>query len=170
VTDVEAAVATFHRFLGQPGPDRPSLEQHAARRDLRIALLEGETAELVAAIRAGDLTAIAHELADLAIAVYGTAHTYGLPLNEVVAVVHRSNMTRTPTASGKAVKGVGYVYPDVGKVLDAAAARPDQRPAFRFPTGRPEWLGTFQEWPCGSCGKEADDSTKHFCRPTTTRL
>ncbi len=36
----------------------------------------------------------------------------------------------------------------------------------RYPANRPGWLGTYQSWPCGRCGRDVDDSQKHQCSPT----
>lgn len=35
----------------------------------------------------------------------------------------------------------------------------------RYPADRPGWLGPGQPWPCGRCGREEDDETKHDCQP-----
>lgn len=37
-----------------------------------------------------------------------------------------------------------------------------------FPANRPAWLGDFQSWPCGRCGRDVDDSKKHRCAPVQT--
>lgn len=41
--------------------------------------------------------------------------------------------------------------------------------ALRYPTERPSWLGMYQPWPCGRCGREVDDSEPHACRPTVAQ-
>lgn len=33
----------------------------------------------------------------------------------------------------------------------------------RYPANRPNWLGTWQPWPCGRCGKEVDNAEAHDC-------
>lgn len=38
------------------------------------------------------------------------------------------------------------------------------RNLLRYPAGRPYWLGMYQPWPCGRCGREVDDSEPHACR------
>lgn len=37
--------------------------------------------------------------------------------------------------------------------------------ALRYPVDRPGWLGMYQPWPCGRCGREVDDSELHACLP-----
>lgn len=39
----------------------------------------------------------------------------------------------------------------------------------RFPTNRPGWLGDYQPWPCGRCGKDVDASERHECPDICTR-
>ena len=36
-------------------------------------------------------------------------------------------------------------------------------PKKRFPEGRPSWLGEWQPYPCGRCGREVDDVAPHEC-------
>lgn len=36
----------------------------------------------------------------------------------------------------------------------------------RFPTDRPGWLGEWQSWPCGRCGREVSDAVQHDCQVT----
>lgn len=38
-------------------------------------------------------------------------------------------------------------------------------PVLRRPARRPGWLGEYQPWPCGRCGREVDDSAQHYCQP-----
>lgn len=61
---------------------------------LRVALLEEEVGEFVAASQRSDLVGIADALADIVYVVYGTALTYGIDLNAVLREVHRSNMSK----------------------------------------------------------------------------
>jgi len=34
----------------------------------------------------------------------------------------------------------------------------------KYPTKRPGWLGEYQTWPCGECGKEVSESELHWCK------
>jgi predicted HAD superfamily Cof-like phosphohydrolase len=66
------------------------------------------------------------ELADLLYIVYGTAVTFGLPLEEVFTEVHRSNMSKLGAdgkplyrADGKVLKGPNYQEPDLDRYFTA---------------------------------------------------
>ena len=83
-----------------------------------MSYIEEEARELREAVEAGDVVATADALADLGYVVYGAAWRFRIPLDAVVAEVHRSNMTKTPTpGDGKAIKGPGYSRPDVARIL-----------------------------------------------------
>lgn len=66
--------------------------------------------------------ALTKELADLMYVTIGTAITFGLPLEEVFAEVHRSNMSKLGEdgkpiyrEDGKVLKGPNYKEPDLEK-------------------------------------------------------
>lgn len=82
----------------------------------RLNLIAEEAQELTDALLCGDSVAIADALADLAYVVIGTAITYDLPLPELIAEVHRSNMTKT-FGGHKPVKGPQYSPPDLGRII-----------------------------------------------------
>lgn len=119
---VAALVNEFHR---RPGvdcvqPTHPTVDVPGALD--RVAYVEEEARELREAVETGDVVGSADALADLAYVVYGAAWRFGIPLDAVVAEVHRSNMTKTATpGDGKAVKGPGYSPPDVARVLGVPA-------------------------------------------------
>ena len=113
-------VDVFHRRPGTDcqRPDSPTVAVSGALD--RVGYVEEETHELRAAVEAGDVVATADALADLVYTVYGAAWRFGIPLDDVVTEVHRSNMTKTATpGDGKAVKGPGYMPPDIAGVLRA---------------------------------------------------
>lgn len=85
---------------------------------LRGSLLEEEYREYVEAEATDDLVKIADALGDMVYVIYGTALTYGIDLDAVVAEIHRSNMTKETHPSGKAAKGPGYEPPDIRRVLE----------------------------------------------------
>jgi predicted HAD superfamily Cof-like phosphohydrolase len=87
---------------------------------LRARIMMEELAELVEAMQLHDYPQIAKELCDVLYVVYGTGLEYGIPVDEVFAEVHKSNMTKTPTtdAGGKIMKGPDYEPPDIKAVLD----------------------------------------------------
>jgi predicted HAD superfamily Cof-like phosphohydrolase len=117
-------VAGFHAAFGLPRQAMPSARVAEDVRQLRRALLEEETQELNDAMDAGDLAAIADALADIAYVVFGTAVTYGIDLDPVLAEVHRSNLSKLGPdgkpqvdEAGKVVKSSTYIRPDVPSVL-----------------------------------------------------
>lgn len=117
-----ALVAEFHRAFGLPIRSRPEIGS-TDEVVLRDDLIEEETQEVIAALWAGDLPALAQELADLIYVTYGTAIQFGIDLDAVVAEVHRANMTKlgfdgkpVRRADGKVMKG-DYTPPDVAAVL-----------------------------------------------------
>lgn len=86
------AVEEFHRTYGLPVLDRPELVEE--RVELRLDLIREELAELVEAAEKLDLVGVADALGDLLYVIYGAAHEFGIPLDAVVAEIHRSNMTK----------------------------------------------------------------------------
>ena len=89
--------------------------------DLRADLVFEEAEEVADALSDTPLSleAVAKELADLVYVAYGTAASLGLDLDEALARVHASNMTKDGglRADGKILKGDGYVAPDMTGVV-----------------------------------------------------
>lgn len=114
-------MAAFHEHIGAPPWAGPVEHMPAATIHVRNRLITEEVEELVEATTAGDVVGIADALADLVYVAYGTAYTYGINLDAVLAEVHASNMTKEPGPTGKAVKGSGYRPPDVARIVKAVA-------------------------------------------------
>lgn len=115
-------LAEFHAGFGQSWGDGGS-----GSNELRARLHEEENAELIEALQGGNQVEIAHELADVVYVAYGTAHSLGIPLDDVIAEVHRANMSKTDgngrfvlRADGKVLKTDRYRTPDVAGVLRRA--------------------------------------------------
>lgn len=89
---------------------------------LRARLIMEEAAEVVEALQRADYVGLAKELADLLYVVYGTAVEAGIPLDEVFAEVHRSNMTKSQSkdSGGKIMKGNDFEPADIEGVLNNA--------------------------------------------------
>lgn len=118
-----ALVREFHEAFGLPIADKPALVAETLAWQ-RHRLLLAEVAEVAEAVGNDDLAGIAHELADVAYVLYGTALVYGIPLDAVLAEVHWANMTKLVDGKpvvidGKVVKGPGYRKPAVAAVLAA---------------------------------------------------
>jgi predicted HAD superfamily Cof-like phosphohydrolase len=118
-------VRDFHQAFGQrigEKPELPSIEE----RKLRIKLLDEEVFEYTDAEYADDLVEIADALADIIYIACGTAVSYGIPLDDVFAEVHRSNMAKLVDGKvirredGKVQKPEGWTAPDIKSVLEEA--------------------------------------------------
>lgn len=90
---------------------------------LRKNLLEEEFNEYLEAIGQEDVVAIADALGDMLYIIYGTARVYGIPLDDVVAEIHRSNMTKVVGGAvlrredGKVMKPPTYDPPNLREVM-----------------------------------------------------
>lgn len=115
-------LAEFHEALGDTVPLPGEIDWKLAH--LRADLIDEESDEAQEAILLRHNRAhIAKELADLVYVAYGAAHFYKIPLTEVVAEVHRSNMTKfvggiKRREDGKLLKGANYEEADVQGVLN----------------------------------------------------
>lgn len=116
-------VLEFHLTFSLPVRQQPTIPPEAEAR-LRERILNEEVEELTLAVEAHDLVRVADSLADIVYVTYGTALTYGIDLDLVVAEVHRANMSklgrdgrRKIRADGKVLKGSHYRPPDVQGVL-----------------------------------------------------
>jgi predicted HAD superfamily Cof-like phosphohydrolase len=124
--DYLGAVREFHHAFGVPAPEHSTGHVDEELRRSREALMTEELKELLDAMGREDLVAIADGLADLLYVVFGTAVAYGIPMDEVFAEVHRSNMTKLGPdgkpiigEEGKRLKGPGYVPPNIQTLVGA---------------------------------------------------
>jgi predicted HAD superfamily Cof-like phosphohydrolase len=124
-SSVLEAVAEFHIAFGLPMTRMPCTDGIAPElRDLRIRLLEEEVLEFVESAQINDLPAMADALGDVVYVAYGTALTYGIDLDAVVAEIHRANMSKLNSlgepvlrCDGKVLKSELYRAPDIAAVL-----------------------------------------------------
>jgi predicted HAD superfamily Cof-like phosphohydrolase len=121
-----ALTVEFHRAIGQlPEHQRPGPAVRRATIQLREQLLREETAEAVEALEAyrhgsGSIEGVAKELADVLCVTYGAAAALGIPMDEVYAEVHASNMSKVGgplRADGKMLKGDGYRPADLSRIF-----------------------------------------------------
>ncbi|MFZ1382588.1 MAG: nucleoside triphosphate pyrophosphohydrolase family protein [Scrofimicrobium sp.] len=139
-------VSEFHNVYQMPDrvrDEEPSTLEYD-RLDMRMGLIAEEVSELFTAVygqRAGDAVAeaaaavvdegsrdiveTADALADLVYVIYGMALESGIDLDEVLAEVHSSNLSKLmPDGSvkrredGKVLKGPNFRQPDVAGVLE----------------------------------------------------
>jgi predicted HAD superfamily Cof-like phosphohydrolase len=94
-------------------------------RKLRIELLREEWEEYLDGESNDDLVEIADALADIVYIAYGTAVSYGIPLDEIFDEVHSSNMSKLGDDGkpvyrddGKVLKGPRYRPPNVQSILE----------------------------------------------------
>lgn len=117
-------VRAFHEACDLPVLVTPAIPS-AERIRLRCDLLEEEVFEFFAATDNHDLPAIADALADLIYVIAGTAHEFGIPLEEVWDEVQRANMAKVDPVTGKVrkredgkvLKPKGWTPPDIEAIL-----------------------------------------------------
>jgi len=116
-------VREFHRAFGLDARSTPT-EVPAELAAHRWDMLAEEAAEVAEVSVEGPLDKLAHELADVVYVAYGTALVHGIDLDEVIAEIHRANMSKlgpdgevARRADGKVLKGEFYRAPDVSSVL-----------------------------------------------------
>ena len=115
-------VREFHETYGLPIADRQAFLPDEDERLLRYSLLREEWREYQDAEEADSVIEIADALGDMVCVIYGTALSYGIDLDAVVAEIHRSNMTkeRDPSMTYPAknvVKGPGFSPPDIAAAI-----------------------------------------------------
>lgn len=108
---LESMLREFHSHFGVHDgwmPSAPTADLPAGLARSRWELLGEELGEYILARIDGDVVKIADAIADLIYVLAGDAVVRGLPLDKVLAEVHRSNMTKTnDPARPKLVKGPG---------------------------------------------------------------
>jgi predicted HAD superfamily Cof-like phosphohydrolase len=120
-------VREFQTACGVDMPDGPT-SRGASDRLLRIRLLREELGEYDRAELKGDGVEIADALADIVYIAIGTALHYGIPIDDVMREVHRSNMAKvgpdgtvTKRDDGKILKPEGWEPPRIQAVLEGAS-------------------------------------------------
>ncbi|MBZ9716014.1 hypothetical protein [Deinococcus multiflagellatus] len=137
-----ARLRAFHVALGEPALTRPTVPSPALLA-LRRTLIAEEAAEVQAewaaletrlqageTLAPGDLSALAHELADLLYVTYGALDRLGIDADAVFAEVHRANMAKLAgprRADGKLLKPPGWQPANVRRVLEAQAEAAGER-------------------------------------------
>lgn len=124
--DVQDLVREFHEIYGQPIRMVPSATIPADEKALRFQLIHEELKELREAMADNDIVESADALADLLYVVYGAAWYLGIPrIDDVVAEVHRSNLTKLDSdgnpivrSDGKILKGTDYEPPRIGPLIE----------------------------------------------------
>lgn len=121
-------VEDFHLAFGAPileKPGFPSIE----RRLLREDLIYEEINELYDALEDENIVEVADALGDLLYVIYGTALEFGIPIDDVFAEIHRSNMSKLENGKpllredGKILKGSNYSPPNIQRILERALVK-----------------------------------------------
>jgi NTP pyrophosphatase (non-canonical NTP hydrolase) len=95
-------------------------------RIFRMHLMLEELGELLKAMADGDIIKTADGLGDLLYVVEGVAVSFGLPTPEILAEIHKSNMTKKYRDTENARmrdKGPDYVPPDIASAICDGMAR-----------------------------------------------
>jgi len=111
---------TYGSYIGK-NPELPDQEE----RKLRKSLLQEEFNEYLTGEENNDIVEIADALGDMLYVIYGTAITYGIPLDEVFEEIHNSNMSKLGADGlpiyrddGKILKGPNYFKPNLRSIID----------------------------------------------------
>jgi len=120
--DYMAMLKEFHNKYNHHQSNKPCIPNELHIRMLRVKLIQEESQEFTNAAH-DNIIEIADALADLLYVTFGTALTYGIPIDEVFTEVHRSNMTKsmekdTKSIKGKTIKGPNWEPPKIGEILE----------------------------------------------------
>jgi len=118
-------VREFHETYACAIRDTPTID--VPEKELRINLIEEEVQELKDALEAGDLVETFDALLDILWVTYGAILTFGLPFEEGIQEVARSNRSKLGEdgkpiyrpEDGKVLKGKNYSPPDLKRIIDA---------------------------------------------------
>lgn len=117
-------IQEFHYKFNQRLSAHAHLPEEEERK-LRRMLLSEEYKEYVQAEENNDLVNIAEELADMIYIIYGTACSYGIPLDEVIREIHDANMKKlgpdgkpSYREDGKLLKPAGWVKADIRQLIN----------------------------------------------------
>ncbi|NJL16890.1 MAG: hypothetical protein HC938_06495 [Nitrospira sp.] len=121
MTNEQMMVEAFHHRFDILVQNVPT-ELTDDTKQLRVRLIQEEFDELKEAMAAGNLAAVAKEMADLLYVTYGTAVSYGIDMEAVFQEVHRSNLSKVggyKRADGKWVKPPTYSPAQIDPILEA---------------------------------------------------
>lgn len=127
----EEMLREFHGTFGHHIEPSPRYPEDVNVHTLRVNLLREEYNEVLEAYAERDIEHLTKELADLVYVTYGMAVAFGIPLDEVVAAVHESNMSKLGDdgqpiyreSDRKVLKGPNYRPPDIGAILNGYKTR-----------------------------------------------
>jgi len=121
VVNYSGMIAEFMTKHKQTIRDYPQIPEDGNERELRRKLIAEEAMETCEALANSDLILIADGLADLLYVVFGTALSYGIPMETIFTEVHRSNMSKPKlghTMNGTKVEKGSYSKPQIATLLE----------------------------------------------------
>lgn len=124
-------LAEFHdKYRHHSGSNIPTIPPNNVK-ELRWKLIEEEAQELVDAIKNDNMVEIADGIADLCYVAIGCAIAYFIPIDDIFAEVHRSNMTKSmlkdeKSIKGKTVKGPNFEPPNIRTILETWGWKDEQ--------------------------------------------
>lgn len=129
MTSPTELVTEFHQTYDCAIRNTPTLD--VPEKALRLELIREEFEEFREALENNDIIEVADALADLTYVIYGAALTFGIPLDEVLAEVHASNMSKLGAdgkpiyreSDRKVLKGENFFTPDIARIMANAQAR-----------------------------------------------
>lgn len=93
MSNTQEIIYKWERQAGFYSPPIPKLANLDIMK-FRLNLIKEEVAELEDALYQGDIVEAADALADIIWVVYGTAHAFGMDLDDLIEEVGRSNNTK----------------------------------------------------------------------------
>lgn len=120
---IEKQVKEFHSTFGLPINETPTIMNLSDQDNFnRISLIQEELSEYAKALAEGDIVKVADALGDLIYVVVGGFVEHGIPVEEVMDEIHRSNMSKIGgyiDEAGKYIKPNNYDKPDFDRILNA---------------------------------------------------
>ena len=112
-------LVAFNRRFGRPIRVAASADIPPDETAQFVLKVREETTELIDAINLGDVAGVADGIGDAIYVMAGIAVQYGLDVDRIIDIVHKSNMTKDQSASGDAVKGDSYKHPDLRDAISS---------------------------------------------------
>lgn len=116
-------LVAFNNKFGRPVRQRPTVDLEGIEVEQLLGKLDEEVTELREAIDGRDLKAIADGLADTIYVTAGIALQFGIDIDVILDLVHKSNMTKTSAVGGEPVKGDAYREPPIAEALESMTVR-----------------------------------------------
>lgn len=116
-------VKEFHNIYGSYISKESKFPSQKVR-ELRKNLLDEEYNEYLKAEETNNYIEVCDALGDMLYIIYGTALSYGIPIDEVFEEIHKSNMSKLDEngnpiyrEDGKILKGKNYFRPNIAKII-----------------------------------------------------